>query len=1185
MRALEPHLEPDFDRIPGAFVVPEVLGVYRPNSPRVLVFTVDARVLGDERETFMSISKSPEAVRAMGCVQDPTAVVTLLMLLMHIISKPSLGRSFDVEAEIHDAKKFISRGGEYVPRTDIYLEVLKTNPDLNPILNPEAVVGFRFWLGLLDMHFDPNYGIMNQIKANAKMKHREPLPTDPPKHPAQVLIHAIKDETTYIDSVVSCAMPWINPDIYTYAAPLEAGASDANLYNVLSMDNAIPRQMVRVATGREQRKTIDGQPEVDEDGRPVLFDVGEQILYPTPGANEDEVIMVPEMVPLISGTIQGLHPEYMNMNNYRVEVDTPQGQHVTYRFPFGATRLHPNMHEPNVIYSMRLFESAISNEWKIDLSPEQQRRVVMDEINRARVNVLVLESSSETIEDDLDKVRRINEAALLNKSPTERRELRESRTFLSRFMSLTSPTADIPPALQAVFKFYEDMCHRARTNNTHFSVIDQRAQFSDPKLSPFGNAQVNFMLECEFLKGISTVHQEVLMMHKIAMAVLEVKRHLKPHMILAGSPGCGKSHVLDLLMKMMIPGTWVTTSKGTKCAMTAKVNYDEMAVFHDEVPEHFLTPDGDSELKEVISTGSLTTRMTQIIDNERREIVTLSRHSNAFLMATNVADMSKPMRDRIPIHAVSDFNPRENRSAANSILSQYTRSSNQQIANDTARFQESLQIQQMLVSFVYMFISCGLLQSPDLSVAIIYIMRFSSKLRASGIVFPVRELERHLCIVLELTIENAVHIMCHTKTIWAEPKPFEFSDLFALQEYLFATEEIALFTLSLLSSVFFHPQEHAVMETLARKILLYDGEGANLRSGCNIARNPPSEDNMEGDPDYNYIELTGLYSGYRTPIQQAAARIAARMHNTNIRVSENIITDILLRCEENSLMCMPYVGTVARGQRTEDLPLIISKSHNLWVLRAYLDNVLKATPGEDFFERAIREMRHKHTPTQTLVLGHALRVDPKNFYPYLLRTVHTGPKPSEVIDTIDFSKLDAGYIRMRDLNIQPGSLKVRVTNDMEMMKWLEYMKTLGRTQAEVLASRAEPSRMRHSPMKGWTCPFRMEPTPVLVPTDEVDEDGAQIVQTLMDDDGRPVMETRVCGAGPGECGHDVCDYPQCFIECEARQASAPAEPMEMVYEMTREDTPKIKRRRLDKPVVEMVKPPLVVVTTTTTSCV
>jgi len=380
--------------------------------------------------------------------------------------------------------------------------------------------------------------------------------------------------------------------------------------------------------------------------------------------------------------------------------------------------------------------------------------------------------------------------------------------------------------------------------------------------------------------------------------------------------------------------------------------------------------------------------------------------------------------------------------------------------------------------------------------------------------------------------------------------------------------------LSLLSSAFFHPQEHAVIQTLATKVLNYHGEGTVPDK---IAKNPPAGDDAEGELDYNYIELAGLYGGFNTPLRQAATKIATRMHNTDVRVSENIIHDILLRCEENSLTCLPYKGVSARGQVPESYPLVLSKPGAIWVLRDYLNTVLKATPGEDFFARTIREMRHKHTPTQTLVLGHAMRTDKDNFHPHLLRTINTGPDPEVQVTAVDFSQLDAGYIKLHNLDIEPASLRVNVTDDLEMFKWGEYMQSLGRTQEEVKASPAEPSRLRHSPMTDWRCTVKTA-RHVLVPTDETDEFGEQIVQTLMGDDGLPVMETRDCGAKLGDCMHDCGEYPRSLIDCTEKQAKAPARAMKQVFELKRENTPPRKKCALDAP-----PPPKVAPKTTTTS--
>jgi hypothetical protein len=370
--------------------------------------------------------------------------------------------------------------------------------------------------------------------------------------------------------------------------------------------------------------------------------------------------------------------------------------------------------------------------------------------------------------------------------------------------------------------------------------------------------------------------------------------------------------------------------------------------------------------------------------------------------------------------------------------------------------------------------------------------------------------------------------------------------------------------------------------TLAKKCLKYEGENV-LPNDTIIARSTPTDDHPEGEKDYNYVEMTGFYQTYRSALQQCASRIAARMHNADVRVSENIIHDILLRCEENSLQCMPYMGLSIRGQIEESFPIVVVKSHSVWFLRGFLDTVLAVKPGEDFFAKAIREMRHKHTPTQTLVLGQTLRTDPKRFYPYLLRTIDTGPNPDKTITATDFSRLNAGYIKLRDFNIEPESLEVIINDDLEMVKWFDYMVSLGRSQAEAHASPAEPSYLRHLPANEWVCPFRF-PEEYVYET-LVMENGVEEQHVVNDDDGKPLMQTRVCGKAFGDCEHLTHDYPQCYIDCELKQSQAKAREMKKAFDLVRIGTPPMKRRKLENEAVEKAVPVVTKkpVTTTTTS--
>jgi len=156
------------------------------------------------------------------------------------------------------------------------------------------------------------------------------------------------------------------------------------------MENAIEQHTVRIATGREVKRDAAGHPLLDAEGRKIYYAIDEPMLTPSGQLDEDgEPIMVAELMSLISGSIPGLHEDYMNMDNYREEVPIAGSEEVRvrpsslqqltrqviYKFPHGAHRWHPMMHEPNVLYSMRLFDSPVGAALLQRLTPADCRRV------------------------------------------------------------------------------------------------------------------------------------------------------------------------------------------------------------------------------------------------------------------------------------------------------------------------------------------------------------------------------------------------------------------------------------------------------------------------------------------------------------------------------------------------------------------------------------------------------------------------------------------------------------------------------------------------------------------------------------------------------------------------------------------------------------------------------------------
>jgi len=233
LKALHPNLEPEFDKFPGSFRVPEVAGTYKIASPRVLYLTFDARILGDARETLASLIRSPDAVTASGCVQVAQSVMTLLMMLLHVMAHPSLGRADDIEAEITNADQYLKRDSGYIPRVDMYHEVLKTNPDADEYLTPEVVVGHRIALVFLDKGLDPNTGIETLIASNAGAKKKVPVPGEPEEHPAYKLIRSIKSKSFYVNGVVCGVVPGVRPTLFTYGARLDDDLNEVRLRHML----------------------------------------------------------------------------------------------------------------------------------------------------------------------------------------------------------------------------------------------------------------------------------------------------------------------------------------------------------------------------------------------------------------------------------------------------------------------------------------------------------------------------------------------------------------------------------------------------------------------------------------------------------------------------------------------------------------------------------------------------------------------------------------------------------------------------------------------------------------------------------------------------------------------------------------------------------------------------------------
>ena len=1081
-----------YANVPPGYRVPEMTGAaYEINNPYVFALTMDVRILGNSQATPMDYIRTPIMARLLGCKQNPQAVTTLLMMLFEVLANNGMARAA-VDGEKIQSKECFKVGMIHIPCVDVLLEPLFHKDDL------QRIVGYRWWFFVLDKSINMNRGLEALIMRTRTAKRKattERTGTETEQHPAATLIESIKDIATFIDLVLRGVMRDLAPGDGSYHLSITEDVNNANIYRLLSLEQSIPASKIMRTNGDEKLLSPTGEPLIGADGHYIHCTEGIECL----DAFGNPIIM-PRGEPmhdanggtmyetLVSGTLADLHPDQMNLDLYRTTQNGVGGLRTVYRFPMGGTRLHWSMHNPGVIYRMRLFEDETSEQWRHSVTADMQQDHLRAAIIKARTMIVPPRPPSDAMDDDdSDAIHKINADLVRGKTPVEARAIRESRAMSSRVAMLFDPQANIGPAYKAALGHMDTLRHQARVRGTVFKANTNIIPLYDPKMSWFANAQIHFALQLENICHVAVLHQELIQAHVAAMSVFEHLRGLKLNIIYAGSAEAGKSLILKATRDVMITGTWCVTSRKTKQSELTEINKDGMVEFEDELQDSYFVEDGDGQDKERLTEGIMRTQMTFISDKGKRLcVITISRHSGVFMAATNKLGISVPMKTRHVIQPISTFDPREDRGPTHSMIGETNQKNIEIIEMAKDMHKDIYRMRQMLICMVYEFIYAGKLMAPDLTVADIVIVRFMAYLREGGIMLAPRDFWRIHRAIIELVIENAIHIVFFTRTIWPEDKEFEVDDIMRVQEFLFATEEITIFALSLFSTMFFHPQEHAIMKSCAENNLGYvmgpNRQGILTNSIARFARTAPCPEHPDGVENKNYIAFEGLASSFMQPMIFAADQIANRMRNVDMTSARAIVEDVLNNLHKRTIRTECYYDEVTGQiiQLEKDMDIIMVKGKSLWINRWYFDKVLNTNTDRDFFDATIRAMQHAHTPRQKIVLGQTMRYSRAKFYPHILRTMELtnkkkGPDgtivPFEVIEVKDFTRLGAGWLETHYPHQAPQSLKVKVTTDLEQAKWIDYMLRLGRAEEEIQVSPAEPSRLRHAPlMVPGSCP-------------------------------------------------------------------------------------------------------------------
>jgi len=182
------------------------------------------------------------------------------------------------------------------------------------------------------------------------------------------------------------------------------------------------------------------------------------------------------------------------------------------------------------------------------------------------------------------------------------------------YESLFYPWANISPALKAVLAWPEQ-----------------------PMILPSFRAMVQrFLTVMNDTFQVASLHKEIFLAFCACLGVYEVDYSLKHHVLFSGPPALGKSFILQMLHRLLIPGSFQSVSYETKRANATETNMNATILTYDEVSSELFKPGvGDPELKERLSSGRTTSRVFTNKGGRRKTQVVESKQQVLFIGLTN----------------------------------------------------------------------------------------------------------------------------------------------------------------------------------------------------------------------------------------------------------------------------------------------------------------------------------------------------------------------------------------------------------------------------------------------------------------------------------------------------------------------------------------------------------------------
>lgn len=373
------------------------------------------------------------------------------------------------------------------------------------------------------------------------------------------------------------------------------------------------------------------------------------------------------------------------------------------------------------------------------------------------------------------------------------------------------------PGHKAAMDWYDEVSLEARSRDKEVCLEQNFITIYDSSLSLLGNSIATILQKAENPLKILTNHDLFLFMYINITSAFSLDEDDQPlHCIVSSFQGTGKTKLIQSMCSLMIPSTYMFLSSLTDRAYNVEINMDNVAVFFDEMPKHFLAKGadgtGDSISKQMLSTKKVVTQ-ANVQDtqsgNRKTELLNAKLNNVQFVMANTLKEtIPETILDRFAFFYLLK-NKRGNTSSA--ILN--STSNNKKAIEEMKHFTMCIQF---YCKCVNEFIEIGALEEIDTSLLPHLFGRMDKvcedlKIEYTG--YRVQEKVLKLCKTI--TIWNAVIKNFMTRP---EPEPFKIRDILRVRKDLFVTTEIFVLAFSLLRQLFTDDSHGIICKAIKRAV-------------------------------------------------------------------------------------------------------------------------------------------------------------------------------------------------------------------------------------------------------------------------------------------------------------------------------------------------------------------------------